>query len=115
MLTDKYYWEYKSVPRRKKTKKKNIIMFLVAPAAVKAPIQIAASFTSRFSPLSFSKSRSCLNNTLYNTSSTHFTGASHLSVTTTPLRRESRCFAAMATTDDTTMDAVQRRLMFDDE
>ncbi|WOG96397.1 hypothetical protein DCAR_0415732 [Daucus carota subsp. sativus] len=90
-------------------------MFLVAPAAVKAPIQIAASFTSRFSPLSFSKSRSCLNNTLYKTSSTHFTGASHLSVSTTPLRRESRCFAAMATADDTTMDAVQRRLMFDDE
>lgn len=84
-----------------------MLLVSAAAASVKTPIQIAASFTSRFSPLSLSKSpfSICLNNR-YNS--------------TTPLSvsipaRQSRCFSAMATTDETTMDAVQRKLMFDDE
>lgn len=88
-----------------------------AAASVKTPIQIAASFTSRFSPLSFSKSPfsssiCTVNNIIYNINKAQFATTS-LSVSI-PFR-QSRCFSAMATTDEATMDAVQRKLMFDDE
>ncbi|KAK1404398.1 Isopentenyl-diphosphate Delta-isomerase I [Heracleum sosnowskyi] len=90
-----------------------MLVLSAAAASVKTPIQIAASFSSRFSPLSFSVSplySLCLNNR-YNSTRAQFA--------TTPLSvsipaRQSRCFSAMTTADET-MDAVQRKLMFDDE
>lgn len=91
-----------------------MLLVSAAAASVKPPIQIAASITSRFSPLFLYKSTfsSISINNRYNSTRAHF-GTTPLSVSI-PVR-QSRCFSAMATTDETTMDAVQRKLMFDDE
>lgn len=95
-------------------------MFTVAAGvSVKTSIQIAASFTSRFSPFSFFKSPSSSSSAIK--SNTVLLYNTHFDITTLSVSipiRQSRCYSAMATThaaDDTTMDAVQRRLMFDDE